>query len=130
MADDIAAALDRLQVQDVSQKYLLLDTLAACEKALGSLLSLGQPVAVDYEGVNLCRDGALCLTQIAPRRGPVLLIDNETLGDSAFGAGRLRELLESDAVVKICYDCRADSDALYHLHNTTPTKLWDVQVGA
>jgi exonuclease 3'-5' domain-containing protein 1 len=109
-------------------EYLLLDTVAACTESLGALIALGAPVAIDYEGVNLCRDGVLCLVQVAPRRGPVLLIDIEVLGDAAFGGGRLRELLESEEIIKICFDCRADSDALFHLHHTTPTKLWDVQV--
>jgi exonuclease 3'-5' domain-containing protein 1 len=109
-------------------EYRLIDTVTGCAESLGALIAVGAPVAVDYEGVNLCRDGVLCLVQVAPRRGPVLLIDIETLGDHAFGDGRLRELLESENIVKICYDCRSDADALHHLHGTTPTKLWDVQV--
>jgi|AntAceMinimDraft_5_1070358.scaffolds.fasta_scaffold42523_1 exonuclease 3'-5' domain-containing protein 1 len=136
MADEVTVALlgnlvqaIQLGKQDAPPDHVFLNTVAACAKSLGALIARGAPVAVDYEGVNLCRDGSLCLVQVAPRHGPVLLIDTFTLGQHAFGAGRLRELLESEDIVKICFDCRADSDALYHLHDTTPTKLWDVQVG-
>ena len=129
-ADAITTALGSLSLGKPvgPPEFLLLDTVAACAEALGELIELGEPVAVDYEGVDLCRDGVLCLVQVAPRHGAVLLIDIEALGDAAFGDGRLRELLESQDIIKICFDCRADSDALYHLHHTTPAKLWDVQV--
>ena len=38
------------------------------------------------------------------------------------------ELLESTRVLKIGFDGRADSDALWHLHSTRLKNLWDVQV--
>lgn len=91
----------------------LLDDAAVCGIRIGALIAAGAPVAVDFEGVNLCRQGKLCLAQVATAAGQVFLLDVETLGESCFARGRLRELLESPAVVKIGYDCRADSDALW-----------------
>jgi len=65
---------------------------------------------------------------IAPKNGAVLLIDIETMGNKAFNEGRLRELLESETLMKLCYDCRADADALHHLHGVTPHNLFDLQI--
>ena len=106
----------------------LLDEVDQCRLAIGKLIDAGEPVAVDYEGVDLCRNGVRCVAQIAPREGATLLVDVETLGESAFGEGRFRELLESSDVLKLWYDCRADASALFHLHKTRPVNIWDVQV--
>ena len=110
------------------ENAILVDELSDCASRIAELLSCGSPVAVDYEGVNLCRSGVLCIVQIAPKQGAVLLIDIETIGNAAFDEGRLRELLESQSLIKLCYDCRADADALYHLHGVTPHNLFDLQV--
>ena len=107
---------------------VLVDQVSDCATRMAELLSCGEPVAVDYEGVNLCRSGVLCIVQIAPKRGAVLLIDIETMGNAAFDEGHLRQLLESQSLMKLCYDCRADADALYHLHGVTPANLFDLQV--
>ena len=110
--------------------YLLVDDASLCREHVGRLLDSQQDVALDLEGVNLSRDGRLCLIQLAESDpdAPVLLIDIVTLGEEAFGHGRLRELLESSNVAKLVYDPRSDCDALYHLHGTTLSNVVDVQV--
>jgi exonuclease 3'-5' domain-containing protein 1 len=65
-------------------------------------------------GIALSRTGKLCLAQVAPSGGPVYLVDVTALGHDAFGPGRFGELLESTKVLKLIFDCRGDSDALYH----------------
>ena len=50
------------------------------------------------------------------------------LGQAAFDEGGLRELLQSETVLKIIYDCRTDADALYHLCATKLTNVCDCQV--
>jgi len=73
-------------------------------------------LACDFEGVNLCREGELCLGQFAtPSR--VILIDFVALGQDAFTTSwediTLRWILTSPCVTKIIFDPRCDSDALF-----------------
>ena len=130
--DALAAQLDAAKLsaseEEEEDSVVLIDDVAECKTRLTRLLEEKEPVAVDFEGVDLCRAGKLCVVQLAPRAGSVLLVDVEVLGEAAFGAGRLRELLESPMVLKIGYDGRADSDALWHLHGTRLKNVWDVQV--
>lgn len=109
-------------------EVIVLDTAEACARALGGLIARGDPVAVDFEGIALSRTGKLCLAQVAPRDGPVYLVDVTVMGSSAFTAGRFGELLASKAVLKLIFDCRSDSDALYHQYGVEMRNLYDVQV--
>ena len=49
------------------------------------------------------------------------------MGARAFEEGRLRELLESTRVLKLVFDCRGDSDALYHQRSVKLRNVYDVQ---
>ena len=106
----------------------LLDTEEAVARVTGELLAAGTPVAVDFEGRDLCRAGKLDLMQLS-NGTRTWLIDVTTLGEAAFSAGA-RELLESNTVLKVGYDGRADADALWHLHKTMLTNFYDVQVAS
>lgn len=88
---------------------VLVDTLDECTAQI-SRLAQSAAVAVDFEGANLCRDGELHLVQLAAESGPVVLVDIVRLGDAAFSAGGLRALLESETVIKLLFDGRADAD--------------------
>jgi exonuclease 3'-5' domain-containing protein 1 len=106
----------------------LLDAEEAVARVTGELLAAGTPVAVDFEGRDLCRAGKLDLVQLS-NGTRTWLIDVTTLGDAAFSAGA-RALLESNTVLKVGYDGRADADALWHLHQTMLTNFYDVQVAS
>jgi exonuclease 3'-5' domain-containing protein 1 len=47
---------------------------------------------------------------------------------AAMSTGRLKELLESTKILKLCYDCRSDADAVFHQYGVTLTNLYDLQV--
>ena len=113
---------------DTDTAVVLLDDHRSCARAMSELIERKEPVAVDFEGIALSRTGKLCLAQVAPKGGPVYLVDVTALGSDAFGAGRLGELLESTAVLKLIFDCRGDSDALYHQYGVRMRHLYDVQV--
>ena len=49
------------------------------------------------------------------------------LGSAAFTGG-LKKLLESEHLLKVTFDCRADSDALWHQYGVRLTNVLDVQV--
>ncbi|KAF4547160.1 Hypothetical protein D9617_55g071540 [Elsinoe fawcettii] len=89
---------------------------------------------LDLEGNNLSRHGTLSLiTVLLEITGDVYLVDVTTLGPSAFSTsddnGRdLKAVLESSKVVKVFFDIRNDSDALYNLHNIGVDGIEDIQL--
>ena len=87
---------------------VFVDTEASCRDEITRLLDAQTDVAVDVEGVSLCRDGRVCLIQLAgpDPSTPVVLVDIVAIGEAAFAGGRLRELLESKTVTKIIFDPR------------------------
>ena len=80
---------------------LLIDSLKKCSEAMGALIDRAEPVAVDFEGIALSREGRMCLAQVvsADDSEPVYLVDVVALGADAFGVGRLGELLSSETLV-------------------------------
>ena len=109
-------------------EVVYLDTAEACAAAMGRMLERKEPVAVDFEGIALSRTGKLCLAQVAPRDGPVYLVDVAVMGAEAFEKGMLGALLESTEVLKLIFDCRNDSDALWHQYAVKLRHVYDVQV--
>lgn len=105
---------------------LLIDTEERCRDACAKLLGEGV-LAVDLEGVNLCRHGEICIITVATRIGAVFLFDVTQLGGIAFSCG-LQQILESAHIEKLFFDCRADADALYHLFQVMPNNILDLQV--
>ena len=100
-------------------------TLPACAAAARQLQD--QPeIAIDLEGVSLCRSGVLSLIQIADPDS-VHIFDITQLGAAAFEEGGLRALLEGPNL-KVIFDGRADNDALFHLHKVTMKNMLDLQV--
>lgn len=83
-------------------------------------------VAFDAEGVDLGRNGALTLacfqgfdSSNKSKFTPIYVVDVQVLGgDVAFPKSSeevtLRSVLEDPSITKVTFDCRADSDALFH----------------
>jgi len=88
-------------------------------------------IAVDCEGVLMSRTGPVTLLQCATREA-VYLIDVQALGARAFderGAGGILDVLESrEAPLKLMFDCRMDSDALFHQFGVCLENVADVQL--
>lgn len=83
-------------------------------------------IAIDCEGINLGKEGQLTLIQIATKK-VVYIVDVLTLGNEVFEES-LKDILESERILKILFDCRKDSDALYHLYNVKLKNVFDCQV--
>lgn len=83
-----------------------------------------QPLFVDFEGVNLWRDGELCLGQIYYQGSEVIyLVDFVSLRRpfDVFIQHRgmswsLKDIFESTYIPKVFFDPRNDADAIYHQH--------------
>ena len=114
-------------VQGKTYKKMLVENVYACADIVDQLLTENNPIAVDFEGVDLCRKGELCFVQIATSDKTVYLIDICAIGRNAFHQGRLKELFESN-VLKLWWDVRTDTDLLYHVFKVCPRNVYDVQV--
>ena len=111
-------------------------------------------IAVDCEGTCMSRVGLVTLLQVAAGED-IFLFDVQALGGELFKAGggvgagdvsdgdgdggdgrgggrrrrrSLRGILEDPAVTKLMFDCRVDSDALFHQHDVRLEGVYDVQL--
>ena len=104
----------------------LVDDLASAKQAL-TLLKCHNELAFDCEGVNLGRGGKMTLIQIGAKSDTVYLFDVLVLGKDLFSVG-MKDILESPTIYKYMYDCRCDSDSLYHEFNVKLTNVLDMQL--
>jgi hypothetical protein len=99
-------------------------------------------LSIDLEGYHLSRHGTISLVQIfVHATNVVYLVHVAVLGAAAFSTPvaaasgifkgmplTLKAVLESSAVTKLFWDCRGDSDALYHLYGVKLAGVVDVQL--
>lgn len=111
-------------------EWVFVDTEAGLAAAIKHL-SCFKELVFDSEGVNLSRTGPLTVAVfrgVFPEDSPAYVIDIQTLGGKAAFMTGLGSLLESCQVLKITFDCRADSDALAHQFGVRLTNVLDMQV--
>lgn len=114
-----------------------IDTYSALQEFLTNLPlpKAGPPcLYVDLEGNDLSRQGTLSLlTVLVVPRNTVHLVDVTTLGQAAFGTAdvngqTLQSVLESEDIIKVFFDIRNDSDALYSHFGIRVAGIQDVQL--
>ncbi|CAK9030288.1 piRNA biogenesis protein EXD1 (Exonuclease 3'-5' domain-containing protein 1) (Exonuclease 3'-5' domain-like-containing protein 1) (Inactive exonuclease EXD1) (mExd1) [Durusdinium trenchii] len=104
--------------------YELINCVERCREVVVSLLRLRE-VAVDLEGLELCRSGKGCIIQVATPSS-VMLFDITDMGPAAFTNGRLKELLEGP-VCKVLCDGRGDSHALHTGYGIQLASCYDLK---
>ncbi|KAM0346010.1 hypothetical protein ACHAPU_006064 [Fusarium lateritium] len=91
-------------------------------------------IFVDLEGVNLCRKGTISIMQLYDAiEECTYLIDVHTLGKLCFLTpgihGRtLKNILEDRDIIKVFFDVRNDSDALYAHYGIALEGIHDLQL--
>jgi hypothetical protein len=126
---DVSELADRLAATTLAARVTMVDTADALQRLCRTLTARAQPIAVDFEGIDLCRTGELCLAQISDGQS-VWLVDIVALREEAFSEGGLKELLEDAAVLKVGFDGRADADALHHQFGCGLFPFYDVQIAS
>ena len=115
----------------------MIDSPQALKAFLGSLPDLEGPTPslyIDLEGNNLSRKGTLSLvTILVEPRHTVHLVDVTGLGKLAFHTAgpdgkTLKHILESQEIVKVFFDIRNDSDALFGLFDIRVKGIEDIQL--
>lgn len=134
MADEeqkLMTALCGLQIRP-EFPFELIDTEEGMVRSLEAL-SRHKEVAFDAEGVNLGRNGKLTVATFLgiDFEDTAYVVDVQLLGpDSVFGkkAASFRSILEDPTITKATFDCRTDSDALFHQFNITLRGTLELQV--
>jgi len=125
------------RVQLIDNFGLLLKLLTHLELLVLSATTAGHEVtlAVDFEGVKLCRHGALCLVQMTVSDDPTLVyvLDIHILGRRAFTMSTpegtsMKGIFENEVICKVWFDPRNDVDALYHQFGIMPRGIFDLQL--
>lgn len=128
--DSLNEALDALRNIQLAgfgddQKHILVDSADELNDVAKDLASYDQ-VAFDAEGVDLSRYGALTVAAMQGFDGknkdkcsPIYVIDVQLLGgDAVFsktsGTPSIRSILEDPKMTTVTFDCREDSNALFH----------------
>eukprot|EP00392_Amoebophrya_sp_AT5.2_P007192 g7206.t1 len=129
-AEDVEFLSSVFSVQLIDSYSALLDLLKKIDRLDERL------IAVDFEGVKLCRTGQLCLIQMTLSSHPsiVYVIDvfmlsqNAMYGVQTSKGTTLKSILESEDIEKVWFDPRNDADALWHQFNVFPKKIFDLQL--
>ncbi|XP_038056124.1 piRNA biogenesis protein EXD1-like [Patiria miniata] len=88
---------------------------------------IGETLSVNCEGEDLSRRGKLSLVCVASALGKyTFLFDIKTLGAKVFDEG-MREILEDPGREKLMFDCRQDSDCLWHQYKVKLANVLDLQ---
>jgi exonuclease 3'-5' domain-containing protein 1 len=114
-----------------------IDSVAEVGTLVEKLSSTPSQVAelyLDLEGDNLSRHGSISLLTLHDRRDSITyLVDVTKLGREAFSTESpngwtLRSILESPVIVKIFFDVRNDSNALFFLFDVKLAGIFDLQL--
>lgn len=95
------------------------------------LMHLCREITFDTKGVNLSRTGRMTVISISlcTPCSVTCLLDLVSIGPSIFsGKSSLKELLESNTIQKMSYDCRIDSNAVFHQYGVKLRNVLDLQV--
>ena len=110
--------------------YSLVDDETGLKAALSELKERIEErntlLAVDCEGDSLSRKGALTIITVATEE-KVYIFDVLKLGQVVFSSG-LGEILEDKSREKLMFDCRQDSDALWHQFKVKLSGVLDLQL--
>ena len=110
--------------------YRLVDDETGLKDAIselkGKVAERNTLLAVDCEGDSLSRKGALTIITVATEE-KVYIFDVLKLGQLVFTSG-LGEILEDESREKLTFDCRQDSDALWHQFKVKLSGVLDLQL--
>ncbi|XP_068752826.1 piRNA biogenesis protein EXD1-like [Montipora capricornis] len=112
-----------------TRNYKLVDDKGDLKESIAELkgkLERSTLLAVDCEGLSLSRKGALTILTVATEE-KAYIFDVLKLGQAVFSEG-LGEILEDKSREKLMFDCRQDSDALWHQFNVKLSGVLDLQL--
>jgi exonuclease 3'-5' domain-containing protein 1 len=125
--------LQAVKVLDL--KFILVDSIPLLEAMLSTFSKIGndkKQLNVDFEGVQLCRSGQICLGQFHETGSDVVYIVDFIALPQAFSYKwkkiSLKSLMEDPSFLKVFFDPRNDVDALAHQLGSIPENVLCLQV--
>lgn len=86
-------------------------------------------INVDFEGIDLCKTGTVCLGQFhASESDVVYVVDFVDINPFQEADGRLKNILESKGITKIFFDPRNDMDAISNIYKVYPKNVICLQL--
>jgi hypothetical protein len=115
-------------------EVVIVTSTANLEKA--KQIILGQKLlALDCEGVSLCRNGCITIIQLSTPTHCFLfdMLESNTsapmeIGNNTEVVQFLKSVLEDRGIIKVIHDCKMDSDALLHRLGITLRSVHDTQI--
>lgn len=110
------------------------DTISAMVGAIDTAAASVPSLYLDLEGANLCREGTISLLQLYHLpSGITYIVDIFTLQHAVFttpsAAGKtLKGILEDSDIIKVFFDVRNDSDALFAHFGISLQGIHDLQL--
>lgn len=119
-------------------KTIIVDTVSLLPSVIDAAVIGLRPdvpsLFIDLEGIKLSRHGSISIMSlyVAPRK-TVYLIDIYKLKNEAFSTVNrdgesLKSILQSPVILKVLFDVRNDSDALFSLYGISIDGIRDVQL--
>ncbi|XP_053672340.1 uncharacterized protein LOC128722690 [Anopheles nili] len=102
------------------------ESLFVTSAILKSALEEQAIVSFDCEGINLGVRGQITMVQLGTTRGEAFIFDIATCPDMVVEGG-LKEILESEKVIKVIHDCRNDSVNLFNQFQILLRNVFDTQ---
>jgi exonuclease 3'-5' domain-containing protein 1 len=116
------------------EPYTLCDTTASIH-ALLDILAQAQTkqIYLDFEGVNLCKSGKMCIGQLLLHGSPhVYLLDITILGPLVFSTQKdgqsLSSIFRNTEWKKVMFDPKNDIDAMFHQFGVMPVNVICLQL--
>ncbi|CAL1267152.1 unnamed protein product [Larinioides sclopetarius] len=114
-------------IMKMIKKVKIVTKTKECSSVVKYIMSMKEKViSFDGEGVNLGPSGPMTLLQFATTEENVFIFDLLSC-PQLMEDGGLKDLLESEEVLKVAHDCRNDSGALYHQFGVVLANVFDTQ---
>lgn len=111
----------------VLERTQIIEDLSQCRVVTADILNSHKVIALDCEGVSLGAAGRLTLVQIGLANGQVYIFD--IIKDpSVVNDGGLKDILESESIIKVIHDSKNDVANLYTEYGVKITHIFDTRV--
>lgn len=111
----------------VLERTQIIEDLSQCRVVTAEIMNSQKVIALDCEGVRLGATGRLTLVQIGLANGQVYIFDI-IKEPSVVNDGGLKDILESESIIKVLHDSKNDVANLYTEFGVKITHIFDTRV--
>jgi hypothetical protein len=127
MTDKLTENLKPNQMTLQKQKTVFINDLCVAQYICHNIKHM-KVIAIDMEGKHFGNHGIISLIQIATSVHEVYVFDVLQIGSLLFTNTCLLSILTDPEIIKLCYDCRCDTEALYTSFGIKVFGFYDLQI--